>query len=175
MTSSGEVLNASSSENPDLFWAIRGGGSNFGIVTEFVLKLHPQRKTVFAGIVVYEGSKAEALTQVVKEWWEAGPDRRDTIFQGFTTGPDGSVSTASTSFVWTAYLLLEIFMQPCVILVMFWNGSEHEGRAHLKAFFDLGEGFHLPRYRSHTDTVDMKVRSLMVPVRYHTRNSTLFR
>lgn len=93
MTSSGEVLTASATENPDLFWAIRGGGSNFGIVTEFVLQLHPQRKTVFAGIVVYEGSKAEALTQVVKEWWEAGQDGRDTIFQGFTTGPDGNVRT----------------------------------------------------------------------------------
>lgn len=98
MTSSGEVLTASATEDPDLFWAIRGGGSNFGIVTEFVLRLHPQRKTVFAGIVVYEGSKAEALTQVVKDWWEAGPDGRDTIFQGFTTGPDGNVRTLAIIF-----------------------------------------------------------------------------
>ncbi|KAJ1303157.1 hypothetical protein OPQ81_011358 [Rhizoctonia solani] len=53
VTSSGEILTASDSENPDLFWAIRGGGANFGVVTEFVLKLHEQRPELWGGMLMY--------------------------------------------------------------------------------------------------------------------------
>ncbi|ELU42223.1 FAD binding domain-containing protein [Rhizoctonia solani AG-1 IA] len=49
VTSLGNILTASDSENPDLFWAIRGGGGNFGVVTEFVLKLHEQRSELWGG------------------------------------------------------------------------------------------------------------------------------
>lgn len=48
MTISGETLIASDSENTDLFWALRGGGGNFGIVTEFVFRLHDQRADLYS-------------------------------------------------------------------------------------------------------------------------------
>jgi FAD/FMN-containing dehydrogenase len=47
VTSSGDILTASSSSNPDLYWALRGGGGNFGVVTEFVLKLYDQRPDLY--------------------------------------------------------------------------------------------------------------------------------
>ena len=53
MCADGEVRTASADSNPDLFWAIRGGGGNFGIVTSFTFKLHPLGPTVaFSGDVL---------------------------------------------------------------------------------------------------------------------------
>ena len=53
VTAQGELLRASASDNPDLFWAIRGGGGNFGVVTSFELKLHPVGPQVTAGLIVH--------------------------------------------------------------------------------------------------------------------------
>jgi FAD/FMN-containing dehydrogenase len=54
VTASGEVLRASESENSDLHWAIRGGGGNFGVATEFVYKLHPFNPTIYGGNVLFD-------------------------------------------------------------------------------------------------------------------------
>jgi FAD/FMN-containing dehydrogenase len=48
-------------ESPDLFWAIRGGGGNFGIATQFVLELHPLGPEVLSGLIVYPFAKAKSL------------------------------------------------------------------------------------------------------------------
>ena len=60
VTADGRILTANESENADLFWGIRGAGSNFGVVTEFVLELYPQSRTVFAGPVIYAPAALEA-------------------------------------------------------------------------------------------------------------------
>ena len=49
--------------------AIRGGGGNFGVVTEFVLKVHEQRKTVFAGQLIYPGAMAPQVFETVNKLW----------------------------------------------------------------------------------------------------------
>ena len=51
VTADGSVVRANSKENPDLFWALRGGGGNFGVVTEFEVKLHPLTSVVLAGFL----------------------------------------------------------------------------------------------------------------------------
>jgi len=53
VTAAGEPLTASANENADLFWAIRGGGGNFGVVTSFTFQLHPVGPNVLAGLIVY--------------------------------------------------------------------------------------------------------------------------
>ena len=61
ITAAGKRLRASASENPDLFWAIRGGGGNFGIVTLFEFQLHPVGLELLSGLVVYPFEQAKTL------------------------------------------------------------------------------------------------------------------
>ncbi|KAI9455345.1 FAD-binding domain-containing protein [Lactarius psammicola] len=116
ITGRGEILKASTTENADLFWAIRGAGCNFGVVTEFVLRLHPQRRTVFAGIVAYQASETPKAVSVVADSWNAGLSNKEAIFYAQTTDPAGN---------------------PLALIVLFWNGSEEEARDRFKPFFDI--------------------------------------
>lgn len=71
-----DILEVSATSHPDLFWAIRGGGGNFGIVTSLTIQLHEQKDDVWTGIAVIPEEKWEAcLDQVVvalKDWWALG-------------------------------------------------------------------------------------------------------
>ena len=69
VTADGSILTASAKENPDLFYGIRGGGSNFGVVTEFVFKAHEQKNKVYGGLVIFSADKFQALAKEFHEWW----------------------------------------------------------------------------------------------------------
>lgn len=99
VTADGSILTANETENPDLFWAIRGGGSNFGVVTEFVYQLHPQRRTIFAGTVIFTPAQAEKVVEVTKGWWEnVGED--EGLIQAVTCGPDGTGFAACNRMIY---------------------------------------------------------------------------
>ena len=87
VTADGQVRRASATENPDLFWAIRGGGGNFGVVTTFEFKLHPM-KTLYAGMMVFPGPRASEVLRVYRDLAMAAPDEL-TLFTGLMTSPDG--------------------------------------------------------------------------------------
>ncbi|MDH3909432.1 MAG: hypothetical protein OEU83_10390, partial [Gammaproteobacteria bacterium] len=53
VTADGQVRTASADENPDLFWGLRGGGGNFGVVTDFEYQLHPFERNVLSGSIVW--------------------------------------------------------------------------------------------------------------------------
>ena len=88
VTADGQLLTASESENPDLFWALRGGGGNFGIVTSFELKLHPVGPMVVGGMVLYPIAQAKEVLRFYREYARNAPDEL-TAFAGFMTTPDG--------------------------------------------------------------------------------------
>jgi FAD/FMN-containing dehydrogenase len=68
------VLHASATENPDLYWAARGGSGNFGVVTNFQFKLHPMQPQVIAGKVLYPIAKAREVLTMWSEYASTAPD-----------------------------------------------------------------------------------------------------
>lgn len=74
VTADGELRRASEAENPELFWALRGGGGNFGVVTAFEFRLHKLGKEVFSGLVVHPLSAAEAVLKAYRQALEVTPD-----------------------------------------------------------------------------------------------------
>jgi FAD/FMN-containing dehydrogenase len=81
VTAQGELVTASEDENPDLFWAIRGGGGNFGIVTSFEYRLHPVGPIVLAGPVFHLLEDGPELLRFYREFIAAAPDELTTIFE----------------------------------------------------------------------------------------------
>jgi FAD/FMN-containing dehydrogenase len=65
VTAAGEVLTASEAEHSDLFWGVRGGGGNFGVVTSFEFELYPLGPEIYGAVVVYPGAETE---QVIRKW-----------------------------------------------------------------------------------------------------------
>jgi FAD/FMN-containing dehydrogenase len=79
VTADGRFLVASAKQNPDLFWALRGGGGNFGVVTSFEYKLHPV-KDVFVGLVFFELSAARAVLEFYREYIAKAPREMGAFF-----------------------------------------------------------------------------------------------
>ena len=73
VTADGSVLTASRQENPDLFWALRGGGGNFGVVTRFVFRLHEIGPEVTAGLIAWSAEEAESVTKLFREVTDKAP------------------------------------------------------------------------------------------------------
>jgi FAD/FMN-containing dehydrogenase len=79
ITADGELVRASASENVDLFWGVRGGGGNFGIVTEFEFRLNPVGPEVFAGPVFWPMEDAPDVLRFYRDWIADCPDELLTI------------------------------------------------------------------------------------------------
>jgi FAD/FMN-containing dehydrogenase len=74
VTAAGEIVRASALEHPDLFWALRGGGGNFGVVTRFEFRLHPVGPGVLSGLIVYPASAARPVLKQYRELMATAPD-----------------------------------------------------------------------------------------------------
>jgi len=74
VTADGRLLRASANENPDLYWAVRGGGGNFGVVTSFEYRLHPFDGQVYGGHLVYPFAQARKVLRGFADAWEQAPD-----------------------------------------------------------------------------------------------------
>jgi FAD/FMN-containing dehydrogenase len=88
VTASGDVVRANEDENSDLLWGLRGGGGNFGVVTEFVFRVHPFNPTVYGGDLFYPADKDSM--QLYADTLDSAPDEAN-IEPFFVPGEDGKM------------------------------------------------------------------------------------
>jgi FAD/FMN-containing dehydrogenase len=86
VTADGRLVHASAEENPELFWGLRGGGGNFGVVTALEYRLHPVGPLVTAGAVFYPGDRAGEVLRAYRDWVGTAPDELTTLVN-LLTGP----------------------------------------------------------------------------------------
>jgi FAD/FMN-containing dehydrogenase len=89
VTAAGEVVRASADEHPDLFWAVRGGGGNFGVATWLEYELYPVGPTVTGGLVAHPFAAARDVLRFYRDFTTSLPDEL-TAFAGVLHAPDGS-------------------------------------------------------------------------------------
>jgi FAD/FMN-containing dehydrogenase len=116
VTADGKLQTASSTQNEDLFWAVRGGGGNFGIVTSFEYQLHSIGPTILGGMVLYPMEQAEEVLRFYRDYSRNAPDDL-TAFAGLLTTPDG-INVAA--------------------IIVSWFGAPEEGEKHLKPLRTFG-------------------------------------
>ncbi len=94
VTAEGEIVGASASDHPDLFWALRGGGGNFGIVSSFRFALHPVGPTVTAGPVFWAAEDTGDVLRFYREFVTDAPDELGNIVRLGTIPPLAVVDEA---------------------------------------------------------------------------------
>jgi FAD/FMN-containing dehydrogenase len=87
VTASGEAVRASEEEHPDLFWALRGGGGNFGVVA-FEFRLHPLEGEVLAGLALYHPEQGRELLALYRDVMESAPEGLSLAFLYLTVPPE---------------------------------------------------------------------------------------
>ena len=112
----GTLLTASETQNEDLFWAVRGGGGNFGVVTSFTYQLHSVGPTILGGMVLYPQSQAKEVLRFYRDFARNNSDEL-MIFAALLNTPDG---------------------MPVIALIVGWFGPLAEGEQHLKPLRDFG-------------------------------------
>ena len=86
VTADGQLVHASPSDHPDLFWGLRGGGGNFGVVTSFEFQLHQVGPTVLSGLAFYPADEAEQVLRGYRAACATAPDELTTLVN-LTTAP----------------------------------------------------------------------------------------
>ncbi|WP_441260754.1 FAD-binding oxidoreductase [Bradyrhizobium sp. 521_C7_N1_3] len=86
VTADGGLLRVSEDEHPDLFWALRGGGGNFGVVTSFEFRLHPVGPIVLAGPILWDATDAAEVLRLYRDFIAGAPDELGTVVR-FGTAP----------------------------------------------------------------------------------------
>ena len=115
VTAAGEVIRATADENEELFWALRGGGGNFGIVTALEYRLHEVGPTVFGGLAAYDPADGRAVGAAFRDFHQGGgPDQAGLAF-GFIAAPPEEFIPAE----WHGKLV--------AVTAGMWNGSVEEG------------------------------------------------
>ena len=126
VTAAGEVVRASHDENPDLFWALRGGGGNFGVVTSFEYELHEVGPEILAGQVLYPFERAPEMMRLYRDHFEDAPDELNCFFFILRIPP------------------IDVFPEAfhgklAVDFVLAFAGPLDEGQRHMAPFRELGD------------------------------------
>jgi FAD/FMN-containing dehydrogenase len=110
---SGEVVAVDEANLPDLYWGLRGGGGNFGVVTEFAYRCHPFPTTIPVGIGYWPLADAEAVLQVHGELMRERPDEWKAT--AFVLRPPAAEGVPA-----------ELVGEPCLMILQVWAGDDHE-------------------------------------------------
>jgi FAD/FMN-containing dehydrogenase len=126
VTADGSFVHASQSENADLFWGVRGGGGNFGIVTRFEFRLNPLGPTVLAGPIFWPSADSARVMRFYREWIADAPDDLTTIVVHRKAPPLPAVPA-------------ELHGEPVVTVAICWAGSVEEGEKFVKPMRRFGK------------------------------------
>lgn len=126
VTADGELVHASETENPELFWGLRGGGGNFGVVTSFEFQLHEVGPEIFAGSLIYPFEDARAVAH---------------RYQGFMTDAPREASSSLAIMVLPAasYYPEEIHNTRVVMVISSYAGPPDEGTRVLAPLREFGD------------------------------------
>jgi FAD/FMN-containing dehydrogenase len=116
VTADGEKILVDKDNHPDLYWAIRGGGGNFGIVSKFKYQLHSFGPNVVAGMILYTMDKAKEVLQFYREFIRKAPDEMAS-YAGFIVTPDGL---------------------PVTVILPVWTGDVKDAEKHLAPLRSFG-------------------------------------
>jgi FAD/FMN-containing dehydrogenase len=114
VTADGELVRASAEENPDLFWGLRGGGGNFGIVTSFTYQLHQIGPIIYGGMLVSLPDRGPEILRFLRDYMADAPDDLGAGAAFVSAPPDPSVPP-------------EMHFAPVFGLIICWTGDLDEG------------------------------------------------
>jgi len=144
----GKRVHASGADNSDLFWAIQGGGGNFGIVTEFEFRLHAMRTQVLAGPIIHPAGRAREVLRFYRDFIEGAPDELSAYVNLRTAPP-------------LEWMPADLRGKPVVMLVPFYSGNPDEGERLLRPLREFGppaaDLMQLKPYLAHQSMFDAAV------------------
>jgi FAD/FMN-containing dehydrogenase len=114
VTADGDFLRAGAEEHADLFWGLRGGGGNFGVVTSFEYRLHPVGPIVLAGVILHPAARAREVLGFYRDYIASAPDELTTIVVLRMAPP-------------ATFLPPEVHGQPVVVIGACYAGPVEEG------------------------------------------------
>ncbi|MGY3620081.1 FAD-binding oxidoreductase [Bradyrhizobium sp. USDA 10063] len=126
VTAEGQLVRASEAENADLFWALRGGGANFGVVASFEFRLHPVGPMVLAGLIVHPFARAKELLAGYRDVAAKAPDEL-TVWTVLRQAPP------------LPFLPAEMHGKEIVVFAVCYTGGESEGNRALEPLRALGQ------------------------------------
>ena len=122
VTWDGRLVRASADENPDLLWALRGGGGGFGVVTSLEMALHPLGPEIYGGLALYSADRAREVLRTFRDVMDGAPDEL-SLACAFITAPDDDEDVPAT-----------LRGEPAVAILGMWAGETADGEAALSPF-----------------------------------------
>jgi FAD binding domain-containing protein/berberine-like enzyme len=114
VTADGRVVRASAEENPDLFWGVRGGGGNFGVITSFEYRLHRVGPMIYGGMLVSLPDRGPAILEFMRDYMRGAPEDLGAAIAFISAPPEPFVPA-------------EMHFKPIVGMIICWTGDHEEG------------------------------------------------
>ena len=125
VTADGDIVRAAANDHPDLFWALRGGGGNFGVVSSFRFTLHPVGPTVMAGPVFWAAEDTTAVLRFYREFVTDAPDELGNVIRLGTIPPLPVISE-------------ELHFRPAIAVASCYAGPIEDGGRAVRALREFG-------------------------------------